>query len=279
MEFAFGRLSGTHWIFANGQLLGPVIRNQPFLHVEKIGFKPTPNFEFGMGISVVFGGPGLPVTWGNFSRSFKVLDNSTALAGTSLDPGDRRATADFSYRIPRLCDWLTFYADSLVEDEVSPLGSSRPALRAGLHLPKLPKVPKLDLRLEAVYTDAPNTVVLGNYYINGRYRSGYTNDGRILGNWVGRAGKGGLAWATYWFSPRSTLQFQYRRQHVSGEFLRGGGLHDLAVKGEIYTNRNWSFQASVQYENWRFPLLAATAKSNLAASLQVSFYPHWKTPK
>src|SRR5919197_2373167 len=83
MEFAFGQLSGAHWIFAYGQLFGPVIKNQPFLHVEKISFKPTPNFEFGMGISFVFGGPGLPVTWGNFSRSFKVLENSTALAGTS----------------------------------------------------------------------------------------------------------------------------------------------------------------------------------------------------
>src|SRR5207248_10449921 len=57
------------------------------------------------------------------------------------------------------------------------------------------------------------------YYGFRRYRDGYTNDGNILGSWIGRAGRGGQGWLTYWFSPRSTLQFGYRYQKVDRDFL------------------------------------------------------------
>lgn len=270
MGFALGRLSGTQWVFANGQLFGPAITDQPFVHVEEISFKPTPNFEFGMGMSVVFGGPGLPVTWGNLFRTFGFRGAAHSNPGTGNDPGDRRSAAEFSYRIPRLRDWVTLYGDSFVEDEVSPLGSSRPAVRAGLYFPRLPKAPKLDLRLEAVYTDVA-TAILGNYYGNARYRSGYTNDGSILGSWIGRAGKGGQVWATYWFSPRTMLQLQYRRQQVSGQFLGGGGLHDFGIRGELRPANGVLLQGGLQYEKWRFPLLAANTQSCFTASFQITF--------
>jgi hypothetical protein len=278
-EFAVGRLSGTAWVFAKDQMFGPNLGDQPFVHIEKIGFRPTANLEFGMGISVVFGGPEFPVTLGNFFRTFNPIGQSTALPGTRRDPGDRRSTADFSYRIPHLRDWITLYGDAFVEDEASPIGSSRPAIRAGVYLPKLPKISKLDLRLESVYTDAPNTAVLGNYYTNGRFRSGYTNLGQLMGNWVGRAGKGGQAWATYWFSPQSNLQVRYRRQEVSGQFLEGGGLNSFAVQAQLRAHSDLSLHAFLQYETWKFPVLSPAAKSDVAASVQLTFYPHWRIRK
>lgn len=277
-EFALGRMDGAQWVDSVGTLYGPDISNQPFVHVDKVGFKPTENFEFSMGFTSVFGGPGSPVTWGNFFRTYnpRCAIGNCAVTLFDLNYGDRRSTADFSYRLPHLRDWATLYADSFVEDEVSPIGSSRPAIRAGLYLPKLPRIPKLDLRAEAVYTDAPNTVFIGNYYDNGRYRSGYTNYGQIMGSWIGRAGKGGQAWATYWFSPRTTLQFQYRREVVSKEFLpHGGGLNDFAVKGEFQARSDLSVQAFFQSETWNFPILSPTAKSNLTASIQLTFSPKW----
>ena len=277
-EFALGRMDGAQWISSNGVIYGPQIADQPFVHIDKVGFKPTENFEFGMGISSVFGGPGSPVTFGNF---FLTYSTTCAVSHCNIvlydrNYGDRRSTADFSYRIPHLRDWLTLYADAFVEDEISPIGSSRPALRDGIYMPKLPKLPKLDLRVESVYTDAPNTVFIGNYYTNGRYRSGYTNDGQIMGSWIGRAGKGGQAWATYWFSPHTSMQLQYRREVVSHDFLPGGGgLHDFGIKGDIQLRSDLHLQSLIQYETWDFPVLAPQAKSDIAASVQLTFYPNW----
>ncbi len=278
-EFAFGRLNGAHWVFALGHLYGPNISNQPFIHLEKFSFRPTPNFEFGMGFSFVFGGPDLPVTFGNFFKTFDPFGQNTALPGTPSDHGDRRSTADFIYRMPHLRDWATLYADSFVDDEASPLGSTRPAIRAGLFLPKLPRLSRLSVRAESVYTDAPNTAVLGNFYTNGRYRSGYSNYGQILGSWIGRAGKGGQAWATYSFSPRSTLAFSYRRQVLSEKFLRGGGLNSFGIQAALQARSDLSLQGFVQYDTWKFPLLAPGPQSTVTASLQVIFSPNWGLAK
>jgi Capsule assembly protein Wzi/PAP2 superfamily len=281
-EFALGKTDGAHWINSDGTFYGPAINNQPFIHIDKVSFQPTKNFEFGMGISAVFGGPGSPVTWGNFFLTYSP-HCSIGTCQTVLfnkDYGDRSSAADFSYRLPHLRDWATLYVDSLVTDEISPIGSSRPAIRAGLYLPKLPKLSKVDVRAESVYTDAPNTVFIGNYYDNGRYRSGYTNYGQIMGSWIGRAGKGGQAWATYWFSPRSTLQLQYRRQVVSKDFISGGGgLNDFGMKVTLQTSSALSVQGLLQYESWNFPVLAPLPKNNVTASVQLTIDPKWSINK
>ncbi|MGH7488478.1 MAG: capsule assembly Wzi family protein, partial [bacterium] len=234
-EFFLGQLSGQHWVNSGGTLFGPTIDPQPFIHGTKVSFKPTPNFEFGMGFTVLFGGPGLPFTWHNFLRTF----HSNAVPGTTADAGDRRSTFDFSYRVPYLRDWLTIYADSLVEDEVSPLGSTRPSMRMGVYLPQIPKVPKLDLRLEGVYTDVPGQQSTGFIYFNGRYRSGYTNNGNLLASWIGREGRGGQAWATYWYSPRSKFQLAYRHAEVDKEFIGGGRLNDFGGSAQFMLAPTW----------------------------------------
>jgi len=43
-------------------------------------------------------------------------------AGAPDKPGDRRSGFDFSYRLPKLRNWLTFYGDGFTDDEISPLG-------------------------------------------------------------------------------------------------------------------------------------------------------------
>jgi hypothetical protein len=67
----------------------------------------------------------------------------------------------------------------------------RSAIRGGLYLSHVPKIPKLDLRMEGVYTDVPAGGALshGFYYFNFRFKEGYTNDGQLLGSWIGRQGR------------------------------------------------------------------------------------------
>jgi membrane-associated phospholipid phosphatase len=274
-QFFLGQLSGQHWVFSDGKLFGPNLGTQPYIHGTKLSFKPTANLEFGMGATVLFGGPDLPFTWHNFLRTFY----ANAVPGTASDAGDRRSTFDFSYRVPRLRDWLTIYADSLVEDEYSPLGSTRPSMRLGMYFPKIPKIANLDLRLEGVYTDVPGQQTTGFIYANGRYRSGYTDDGQLLASWIGRQGRGGQGWATYWFSPRSKFEVAYRHAEVDKAFIGGGRLNDFRGGIDWMVRKDLALSGSMQYEQWKFPVLSATGQSNVTASVQLTLYPNWRISK
>jgi len=281
-EFFIGQLSGHHWetcIVATCQtfpgyptVVGPNINPQPFIHGEKISFQPTPNFEFGMGVTAMFGGPGLPVTFGNFFRTYYVHSNTAA-----NNPGKRISEADFSYRIPHLRNWLTFYFDSLVTDEVSPIGSTRANVNPGIYMPHLPKIPKLELRAEGFNESRTKEFGPGFVYSdNRRFLGGYTNDGVLMGSWVGRAGRGGQGWLTYWLSPRNKVQLGYRLQGVSPDFIEGGRLVDYSAQSEFMIGPNVAVSGLFQYEQWKFPVLSPTGQSDVTASLQVTFYPHWR---
>jgi hypothetical protein len=183
-------------------IVGPKIVPQPFIHGEKISFQPTPNLEFGMGIAAMFGGPGLPVTFGTFFNTYYIHTPNLA-----KNPGKRLSAADFTYRIPGVRNWLTLYLDSMTWDEVSPIGSLRANVNPGIYMPRLPKIPKLQFRAEGINISRTTEFPPGWVYYNAdRYRSGYTNDGNLLGSWIGRAGRGGQGWLTYSFSQRDTLQ-------------------------------------------------------------------------
>jgi hypothetical protein len=280
-QFFIGQLSGHHWEFCLGpkcdyadptlDVVGPSISPQPFIHGEKISFQPTPNLEIGMGVTATFGGPGLPVTFGNFFRTF-YAHSSTALN----NPGKRISAADFTYRIPGLRNWLTLYVDSMVVDEVSPIGSTRANVNPGIYMPRVPKVPKLELRAEGVHESLAEEFGPGFVYYDGRrFRDGYTNDGVLMGNPIGRAGRGGQGWLTYSISPRNRLQFGYRLQEVAHGFIGGGRLVDYSAQSEFLVGRNLSVSGSVQYEQWRFPVLDPVRQTDVTASMQVTFYPHW----
>ena len=282
IDFLVGQLSGQKWIYSpppafglNPEgfpqfFLGPNIRTQPFIHENKISFKPTDNLEFGMGVTAVFGGQGLPFTWHEFLRSYYGHN-----ANTATNPGKRFSAFDFSYRVPGLRKWLTVYNDSIVGDEISPIGSTRPMLNPGIYMPQVPKLPHLQLRAEG-FKDSPD---LGVMYIDRRYHSGYTNDGNLIGSWVGRQGLGGQAWATYSFSPRSEIQLGYRHQQVDKFLLQGGQLSDYSLRGDLFLHQQMSFSGFIQYEQWHFPILAPAAQSNITASLQLTFYPHFAINK
>jgi len=273
-EFFLGQLSGHEWIFNGTALQGPGFNPQPFIHGDKISFHPTENLELGMGITAIFAGPGLPFTTSNFFRTYY-----SHKANIALNPGKRFSAFDVNYRMPGLRNWLTVYLDSLVGDEISPLGSGRPVLNPGIYLARVPKIPKLDLRLEGVKDPYTTEFPPGFSFFDRRYRSGYTNDGYLIGSWIGRAGIGGQAWSTYWFTPRTKLQLGYRHQQVDHTFLEGGNLNDFSARTDIMLGKSVAFTGSVQYERWNFPLLAPTAQNNVTASLQLTFFPHLQVRK
>jgi hypothetical protein len=190
------------------------------------------------------------------------------------NPAKRASSADFSYRVPGLRNWLTFYGDTLVVDEISPIGSTRATVNPGIYMPKFPKLNRLELRAEGIHEPLTSEFPPGFvYYGQRRYRSGYTNDGNLMGNWIGRAGRGAQGWLTYTFSSGSNLQLGYRLQEVSADFLGGGRLADYTAGGNVMLSPDISLSGSLQYEQWKFPVLATAMQSNVTASVQLTFYP------
>lgn len=277
-EFFLGQLAGYEFIFSpsglNGQW-GQALANQPFIHGQKLSFKPTPNFEFGIFRTTIFGGEGYAFTSHALITSLFTTGNS--LAGTPDKPGKRTSGLDLSYRLPGLRNWLTFYADGLAYDQFSPIAyADRSAWRAGLYFSHFPLIPKLDLRVEGVYTDNPigGSVGHGFYYSNGTWRNGYTNNGYLLGSWIGRDGQGAQAWANYWFGARNRLQFNFRHQKVSQQLMPGGGtLTDVGVRGDYWVRSNLSLSASVQYERWLFPVIQPNAERPVTGTVEILFQP------
>ena len=219
-----------------------------------------------------YGGPDYPLTWHTFLRS--VFSRTETSPGAANKPGSRRSGLDFSYRFRG----LTFYADGMTEhDSVSPIvDPDVAAWLGGIYIPRLPGIPKMDFRAEGVYTDPPigGNVGSGFFYYNPTWLSGFTNSGTLMGNWVGREGQGVQAWTTYWFTPRNKLQFEFRHLKVSREFVpQGGTLTDGSVRADFWVKPTFSVSAVVQYETWTFPVIASTQQSNVATSVQLTFWP------
>jgi Capsule assembly protein Wzi/PAP2 superfamily len=282
-EFWFGKLTGEHYVNTqDGNVavsLGRTLSRQPMINGVKLNFKPTPNFEFGLGKTGLWGGPDFPI---NFHTTRLSLLSTTNAQGRGNDPGDRRSTVDFSYRLPGLRNWLTIYDDSFTEDEISPLGyPQQSAHNPGLYLSHVPGLEHLDCRVEAAFTNVPEFLEPlggGFFYWNTRYLDGYTNHGNIIGNaTVGRQGISLRADSTYWFASDKTIQAGYRSNLVDSMFLQGGNLRDVHLRSEWRFNRNVSLSSFVQYEWWNFPLLTAGKKQNdFAASFQLTYWPHWR---
>ena len=277
-----GQLAGQNWVYSpppseglNSSVLpqylvGPSLRPQPFLHGNKISFHPSSNLEFGMGVTAIFAGPGLPFTWHEFFRSYYGHN-----ANTATNPAKRFSSFDFTYRVPGLRKWLTLYSDSMVGDEISPIGSTRPMLNPGIYLPQLPRLPKLELRVEGFKAEPR----LGTMYFDRRYRSGYTNDGNLMGSWIGRQALGGQAWLKYSFRPRTSVQLGYRHQEVD-HFLAGGGrLNDFSASADCRLGPQLAISGRAQYERWNFPVLAAQTQANFTTQLQFTYFPAWHPGK
>ena len=275
LPWIFHWLGPMKWDLFFGKLSGNIFPPRPLIHGEKISFKPTPNLELGFSRTVELGGVGRPLTFGHLALSYFSLTSPTNET-PNTDPGKRTGGFDLTYRVPFVRDWLTFYIDSLADDDPSPLAAPRRAgINPGLYLTRFPKIPKLDLRVEGVNTNTPSSSAGGHFiYWDNFYRQLYTNKNNLIGSWIGREGQGIQAWSEYWFSPRSTLQFGYRHAKVASDFIPDGEtLNDGSVKANWWVHKDLCFSAFVQYEKWLAPVLAATTQSNWTSSVEIGFQP------
>lgn len=262
-----------------GKLSGNQFPPRPLFHGEKLSIKPTENLEFSITSTAEFGGVGRALTLAAVWNSYFVFNQSSVQYPAYKNPGKRTGGTDFSYRVPYVRNWLTVYANSLSSDDPSPLSNPpRAAWNPGLYMPQLPGLRKLDFRVEAVNTNLPNVGAKLTVYWENFYHDQYTNEGNIMGSWIGRQGLGLQAWSTYWFGPRNSVQVGYRNAKVAKDFIPGGEtLNDGSVKLNWWPLQDLSVSGYFQYEKWLAPILAPTAQTNWTSSIQVTFWPQsWR---
>jgi hypothetical protein len=170
---------------------------------------------------------------------------------------------------------VTLEGDFYADDEPSPLTNPhRSAFNPGIYLPRIPGLPQWDLHIEA-----PSTRTLGAdsggvfFYSNTVYRDANTNQGNLLGSWVGRDGRGLLVRTSHWFSAQTRLDLQYRQNRIGSAFLSGGGTQDDAsVMQSLQISPTLNIQGMVQIERFEIPVIGAT-RHNVTASLQMTYVP------
>jgi membrane-associated phospholipid phosphatase len=263
-----------------GRLTGGYYNGRPFMYGNKISFKPLPSLEFGYSHTVTIGGRnGNPLTPANFVDSFAGIE-SRSIAGSSV-PGDAHADFDWTWNVPKTGNYFVFYGDWYADDDAfPPVAPTRTAFRPGLYVTHFPHFAKLDLHLEAANTAVAQVgkgiATTGNLnYWNFVYRDGYTNDGVLLGNVVGRMGANYSAWLTYWASKRDTFQFTYKNSQVDKAFVPGGGaFQDYGVNNELHLRSGLYVKSQFQYEHIsHFPILFNGPQHNFAATLEIGFLP------
>jgi hypothetical protein len=276
--------------FFVGQLEGNLYPARPLMHGQKITIQRTKYLQLSLSMMTEFGGVGRPITAGSIFNSYFSIRSSDSYPAYD-NPGKREFAFDFSYNIPGLRDWLTFYSDALLPEDnptqapgFTPVDLNqnpiyvprRAALRPGLYLSHVPGVPKLDFRVEAVYTNpATPRSILGEYiYYNDYYHDLFTNNGFLIGDWVGREGMGFQGWTTYWLGARTNVQFAYRHAKVASDFIpHGETINDGSTKVNWQIGSDFTLTAGLQYERWLAPVLAPTAQSNWTSSIGVTFWP------
>lgn len=280
------RLTGPfRYDFFVGSLKGHTDPNDPWVHIEKVNFKPTKNLEFGFDRMVIWGGKGHePITLSSFLHSFFSFSAVNAPEKFSRrDPGARFGTFDFNYRLPGLRRWVTLYTDSLVHDDQSPIDAPRRAgVHPGIYLDQFPHFHQLDLRVEGANTEPTSHYSPDGGPTNqGRFLyyeilqpQGPTNKGSLVGDWVGREGKGGQAWLTYHLSPDEDVQIAYRRAKAAKVFIPGGTTQD-DFQGEVRKRigRELEVHGWIQYEKWKAPVYQPGTQSNTTVAVQFTWYP------
>jgi Capsule assembly protein Wzi len=274
------RLTGQfRYDFFVGSLKGHSDPNDPWMHVEKINFKPTPNVELGFERTVIWGGKGHePITIKSFLRSFfSTTAAAPAVKQSAQDPGARFASFDFSWRLPWLDHWMTLYSDSLVHDDISPVDAPRHAgVRPGIYLSRFPGLQRLDFRVEGMNTDPATTRSVGGQYLyaEGIQIQGYTNKGYLMGDSIGREGKGGQAWLTYHLSPREMVQVSFLHKKNDKDFIPGGTTQNSFDVRAVKRIRDYvEVSAEVQHEWWKAPVYQAGQQSDTVATFQITVHP------
>ena len=210
-EFVIGGLHG-HTYVPNPVYPGPgqpnvITPGNPWMHLEKISFRPTENLEFGFERTVIWGGKGHgPITLHTFLKSFFSL----AFADQRRQAWAATIPAHASVHSISPIDFPSFVTGSPSTPTAKCTTTYRPSMRPvvphGAPASTSRTYPACPSSMFALKASTPirrsRTSQGGRFmYWESLQKKGYTNNGQIVGDWIGREGKGGQGWIT-WHSQR-----------------------------------------------------------------------------
>jgi hypothetical protein len=115
------------------------------------------------------------------------------------------------------------------------------------------------------------------YYENVQ-QQGYTNQGQLFGDWIGREGKGGQGWITYHLSGNEWLQVGVRKQKAAKDFIPGGTtLNDISFQVVKRIGKNFEVNGNFAYERWKAPIYLSGQQTVTTTTIQLTWFPGRKT--
>ena len=266
-----------------GKLSGHSYPARPWFNGQKADFNFGDNLEISFTRWSVLWGVGHPITLHSFKNNVfsfnstgSYVGNGAAPYGDRNDPGDRKSNFDFRYKLPFLRKMVTLYADAYSDDDPNPIDAPRRAVwNPGIYFARLPFLPHMDLRVEAVSSTGLATDFGGqHFFMNNQYLDSNTNKGFLLGNAVGRDARAIEGRAGYWFSGRTRVEAGYRQNKGSTQFLPGGStITDGFVNSSIALNRHWTAQVFAQYERFLIPSYMSGSQHNTSGWFQLTWTP------
>jgi hypothetical protein len=252
--------------------------SQPWIFGQSISMKPFRSLEFAYSRTTVIGGSGHALT------SRKLLESMFGIVDSTENsvPGDSRTALDWTWHVPGMRHVVTFYGELEDDDDLIPLQNlSKSVFRPGIYLSRLPLFSKVDAHFEWTTSTSPGRASFQSHgnlnYWNLDYTAGYTNNGNLLGNTVGREGITLQAWMRYWISPRNTLDFSWKQSRVLSDFAPGGGKwQDFQASYAVAQHSGVYLKTFFQVEHISsFPLLFAGSRNNVTAAIELGFLPQW----
>ena len=270
-----------------GKLSGHKYPERPWYNGQKADFNFGDNLEISFTRWSVFWGVGHPITLHSFKKnifSFTSTGNSPVPGvgsesghyGDRTDPGDRKSNFDFHWRLPFMQRLVTLYADAYSDDDPNPIDAPRRAVwNPGIYFARLPYLPHMDLRVEAVSSTGLATDFGGEHFFwNNQYLDSNTNKGFMLGNAIGRDSRAIEGRSGYWFSARSRVELGYRQNKTGTNFLPGGGTITDGFMNTTYAiSPHWQAQAFAQSERFLIPSYLPGAHHNTSGWLQITWNP------
>jgi hypothetical protein len=268
-----------------GKLSGHSYPARPWYNGQKADFNFGDNLEISFTRWSIFWGVDHPITFHSFKANVFSFNSTGSGAGGGggsngygdrQDPGDRKSNLDFTYRLPFLRRLVTLYADAYSDDDPSPIDAPRRAVwNPGIYFARLPFLPHMDLRVEAVSSEGLAEDFGGqHFFMNNQYLDGNTNKGFLIGNAIGRDARAIEGRTSYWFSARTRVEAGYRQNKGGTLFLPGGAtITDGFVNADYAINRHWRAQLFTQYERFLIPSYMSGSHHNTSGWLQITWNP------
>jgi Capsule assembly protein Wzi/PAP2 superfamily len=266
-----------------GKLSGHSYPARPWFNGQKVDFNFGDNLEISFTRWSVFWGEGHPITLHSFIKNIfsfsstgSGADHGSGGYGDRTDPGDRKSNFDFRWHLPFLRKVVTLYADAYSDDDPSPIDAPRRAVwNPGIYFARLPWLPHMDFRAEAVSSTGLATDFGGfHYFINNQYLDSNTNKGFLLGNAIGRDARAIEARSNYWFSARTRIEAGYRQNKGGTLFLPGGAtITDGFINGSYAISPHWTVNTFTQYERFLIPSYMAGSHHNVSGWLELTWEP------